>query len=125
MGRFYRGLTLMGFACFILVGCRMSAAVEPINFDNVITAEAEAQNYKQVKGHQDDNTYRVDQADSSSMEALENDRGLYQNWSDKKESSRESTLGSETSKKRNRVMKANGEESCRLLVEGVDSSDNE
>lgn len=131
MCRLYRCVSLIGFVCFILIGCTVSAAVDsaavdPINYDAVITEEEEeARSNKQVKGNQGNNLYRVTDAESSGIEALENEHGLYQNWSDIEDSSRESTLDSETSEKRNRVMKASGEESCRLLGEDVDSSDSE
>ena len=131
MCRLYRCVSLIGFVCFILIGCTVSAAVDsaavdPINYDAVITEEEEeARNNKQVKGNQGNKLYRVTDAESSGIEALENEHGLYQNWSDIEDSSRESTLDSETSEKRNRVMKASGEESCRLLGEDVDSSDSE
>ena len=127
MGRLYWGVTLIGFACFILIGCTMSAAVEPINFDAMITAEEEEEtrSNKQMMGNQDNNLSGVNEIESSRIEASESDHGLYQSWLDVEESSGEATLDNETSKKRNRVMKASGEKSCRLLDEGVDSSDNE
>ena len=132
MGRLYRGVTLIGFACFILIGCTMSAAVEPINFDAMIAAEEEAEeeaeetrSNKQMMANQDNNLSGVNEIESSRTEASESDHGLYQSWLDVEESSGEATLDNETSKKRNRVMKASGEKSCRLLDEGVDSSDNE
>ena len=127
MGRLYRGVTLIGFICFILIGCTMSAAVAPINIDAVITAEKEEETRsdKQMVANQGSNLYSVNEVESSRTELSENDHRLYQNWSDIEDSSRESTLDSETSEKRNRVMKASGEESCRLLGEDVDSSDSE
>ena len=127
MGRLYWGVTLIGFACFILIGCTMSAAVEPINFDAMITAEEEEEtrSNKQMMANQDNNLSDVNEMESSRTEASESDHGLYQSWLDVEESSGEATLDNETSKKRNRVMKASGEKSCRLLDEGVDSSDNE
>jgi len=128
MGRLYWGVTLIGFACFILIGCTMSAAVEPINFDAMIAAEEEEEetrSNKQMMGNQDNNLSGVNEIESSRIEASESDHGLYQSWLDVEESSGEATLDNETSKKRNRVMKASGEKSCRLLDEGVDSSDNE
>ena len=127
MGRLYWGVTLIGFACFILIGCTMSAAVEPINFDAMIAAveEEETRSNKQMMGNQDNNLFGVNEIESSRIEASESDHGLYQSWLDVEESSGEATLDNETSKKRNRVMKASGEKSCRLLDEGVDSSDNE
>ena len=128
MGRRYWGVTLIGFACFILIGCTMSAAVEPINFDAMIAAEQEEEetrSNKQMMANQDNNLSGVNEIESSRTEASESDHGLYQSWLDVEESSGEATLDNETSKKRNRVMKASGEKSCRLLDEGVDSSDNE
>ena len=127
MGRLYRGVTPISFICFILIGCTISAAVEPINLDAVIAAEVgeEARSNKQVKGNHDNNLDNVNEVESSRIEASENDHRLDQKWLDKEESSGESIIDNETSKKRNRVMKAIGEESCRLLDEGVDSSDSE
>ena len=117
----------MGFACFVLAGCSMSAALEPIHFETVSNqrADAEAQNNKQVMVHQSDNYYSVGQVESSRTDASEKYHGPYQNLLGKEELSRESILDNETSVKRNRVIKANGEESCRLLYEGVDSSNYE
>ena len=127
MGRLYRGVTPISFICFILIGCTMSAAVEPISFDALITAEADDETHrnKQFMGNQDNNFSGVNEVESSRTEALENEHELYQNWLDVEESSEESTLDKETPKKRNLIMKASGEESCRLLDEGVDSSDSE
>ena len=127
MGRLYRGVTPVGFMCFILIGCTMSAAVEPINFDALITAEAddETRSNKQFMGNQANDLSGVNEVESYRTEASESDHELYQSWLDVEESSGESTLDKETPKKRNRVMKASGEESCRLLDEGVDSSDRE
>ena len=124
MGRLYRGVTLI---CFILIGCTMSAAVEPIDFDAVITGEKEdgTRSDNQMVAKQGSNLSSVNEVESSRIEASENDYRLDQKWLDKEESSGESILDNETSKKRNRVMKAIGEESCRLLDEGVDSSDSE
>ena len=123
MGRLYRGVTLIGFICFILIGCTMSAAVEPINFDAVITAEKEEETRsdKQMVAKQGSNLSSVNEVESSRTEASENDHGLYKSWLDIEESS----LDNEKPKRRDRVMKASGEESCRLLEEGVDSSESE
>lgn len=127
MRRFYTGLPLFGFACFILVGCSMSATLEPVHFETVINAKTDsaARNNNQLMGHQGENPYGLSQVESSGTNASEDDYRSYQNWLGKEESPRESTLDNETSIKRNQIMKANGEESCRLLGEGVDSSDNE
>ena len=127
MGRLYRGVTLIGFICFILIGCTMSAAVEPINFDAVITAEKEEESRsdKQMVANQGSSLSGVNEVESSRTEPSENDHGLYKSWPDIEESSGESTLDNETPKRRDRVMKASGEESCRLLEEGVDSSESE
>ena len=105
----------------------MSAAVEPISFGALITAEAddETRSNKQFMGNQDNNFSGINEVESSRTEASENEHEFYQNWLNVEESSEESTLDKETPKKRNLIMKASGEESCRLLDEGVDSSDSE
>ena len=104
MGRLYMGVTLIGFICFILIGCTMSAAVEPINFDAMIAAEEEEEtrSNKQMMGNQDNNLSGVNEIESSRTEASENDHRLYKSWLDIEESSGESTLDNETPKRRDR-----------------------
>ena len=127
MGRVYIGSTFIGFACFIFSGCSMSAVIDPINFGVVIGTEAEVEAGHDKRGtvSRGDTFNSINQVESPRTAYSGDAQRLYQNGSDHKESSGKSIIDSETLRKRSRVMKANGEESCRLLDEGLDSSDSE